>query len=261
VPIRLGAVSYLNARPLVFGLDRDPRRFSLRFDVPSACAELLHAGDIDLGLIPSIEFQSGDYRIVPGAAVASKGPVGSVALYSARRPDAIRSIAVDSSSRTSAALLRVLCADYFGIDPAFHSEEPDLERMLTSTDAALLIGDRALFADHRALGVAKIDLGEVWTAFTGLPFVYAFWAGRPGAVGAADCNALARARAEGAANVDAIACLESPRDPARARAISEYLRDNIHYTLDEAELEGLGRFYERAAALGIVGAVKPPVLY
>jgi chorismate dehydratase len=115
VPVRLGAVGYLNARPLVFGLDRSSR-FALRFDVPSRCASLLHDGGIDLGLIPSIEYLRGpaggsganDYRIVPGPAIVSRGAVASVMLYSKKPIGDVRSIAMDTSSRTSVALTRVL---------------------------------------------------------------------------------------------------------------------------------------------------------
>ena len=123
--VRLGAVGYLNARPLVFGLERSPR-FDLRFDVPSKCAELLHERRIDVGLIPSIEYLrhpagaapdgAAAYRIVPDLAIASRGPVASVALFTTRPMPDVRSIAMDTSSRTSVALVRVLCARHFRID-------------------------------------------------------------------------------------------------------------------------------------------------
>src|SRR6266436_4538660 len=101
--VRLGAVGYLNARPLVFGLDTS-RHFRVRFDVPSKCAALLHEGEIDVGLIPSIEYQRGDYWIAPDLAIASRGEVRSVALYTTRAMADVRSIAMDTSSRTSVAL-------------------------------------------------------------------------------------------------------------------------------------------------------------
>ncbi|HCH36781.1 MAG TPA: hypothetical protein DEU67_02065, partial [Acidobacteria bacterium] len=126
--IRLGAVSYLNARPLVHGLDQQTSRFSLRFDVPSRCASLLHDGAVDLGLIPSIEItQRPDYHIVPNVAIASIGRVASVAVFASRPITAVRSIAVDRSSRTSVALLRVLCAQSFDIEPKFVTLEPDIK--------------------------------------------------------------------------------------------------------------------------------------
>ena len=144
--LRLGAVSYLNARPLVYGLERKPR-FDLRYDVPSECARLLHGGSIDVGLIPSIEYLRGPqpYVLVPGPAVTSRGPVASVALYTRLEPRDIRSVAMDSSSRTSVALATVMLRRFFGVSPEAVSMAPDLESMLARADAALIIGDLALF--------------------------------------------------------------------------------------------------------------------
>ena len=144
--LRLGAVGYLNARPLVYRLDRKPR-FDLRYDVPSECARLLHDGSIDVGLIPSIEYLRGPepYALVPGPAVTSRGPVASVALYTRVDPRDIRSIAMDSSSKTSVALATVMLRRSFGVSPSTVSMPPDLEAMLARADAALIIGDIALF--------------------------------------------------------------------------------------------------------------------
>ena len=145
------------------------------------CAELLQAGDVDLGLTPSIEYlHAPDYRFVPGIGIGSRGPVTSVAIFSTRPMAEVRTIALDTSSRTSVALTRVLCHDWFKIAPAFVPQGPSLEAMTAAHDAALLIGDPALEADAAALGLTKIDLGEAWPAMTGLPFVYAAWTGRAG---------------------------------------------------------------------------------
>ena|SRR5579872_650729 len=145
--IHLGAVGFLNARPLVFRLDRSPR-FTLRYDVPSECARLLQAGDIDVGLIPSIEYLRDDaVRIVPDVAIASRGPVRSVVLYVKGRIGNVRTIVADAGSRTSVALVRVLCERLFKIRPAIDIGGPDLAAMLARADAALLIGDKTLFDD------------------------------------------------------------------------------------------------------------------
>jgi predicted solute-binding protein len=200
--VRLGAVEYLNARPLVYGLGDSPR-FSIRFDVPSRCADLLHAGEIDVGLIPSIEYVRGrgPYAVVPGVAIASRGPVASVAIYTTKPMSDVRTLALDTSSRSSVALARVLCAKAFDIAPSFRAESPNLERMLSASDAALIIGDTALFLDRgvvsrggHTVAVEKIDLGDVWTKSTGLPFVYAFWAGRPDALDREDVAELLSAK-------------------------------------------------------------------
>jgi chorismate dehydratase len=163
----------------------------------------------------------------------------------------VRTIALDTSSRTSVALTRVLCHDWFHIEPAFAPQGPSLEAMTASHDAALLIGDPALEADAAALGLTKIDLGETWTAMTGLPFVYAAWTGRPGAVTAADVTALQAARDEGLANLEAIAEEYAPGDPVRTARAAAYLRDNVRYGLGPEEVAGLQLFLDRAAALGL----------
>lgn len=258
--LRLGAVGYLNTLPLVHGLDRHPERFALRFDVPSRCATLLHAGEIDLGLIPSIEFTSGsDYRGVPDVAIASNGPVASVAVFSSRPVGAITSIALDTSSRTSAALLQVLCRERFGIAPRFERHAPSLDEMLARHDAALLIGDPALFTDHEARGLLKIDLGEAWTAMTGLPFVWAFWAGRPAVVTDEVCRALAEARDAGVDAVDEIADAYAAGDPERRAVAATYLRHHIEYHLGAAHEAAIERYYASAAILGLVPPGARPV--
>jgi chorismate dehydratase len=251
--VRLGAVEYLNARPLVYDLERDPS-FRIRFDVPARCAALLHEGDVDVGLIPSIEYLRGDrgdaYRIVPDLAIASRGAVASVALFTKRPLGAIRSIAVDTSSRTSAALVRVLCARVFDIDPVFVPHGPDLVSMLASADAALLIGDKALLETGPG---EKIDLGQAWAEATGLPFVYAFWAGRPGALGTDQILALHRARDAGVTHVDAVARAYFSA-PAEQALGARYLRDNIWYTLGADERKGLELFYQYARDLDLAPA-------
>lgn len=254
--LRVGAVSYLNSRPLVHGLGVRPDLFAVRTDVPSTCATLLHEGAIDVGLIPSIEYlQRPDYQIVPGIAVASQGPVASVALFTTRPIHAVRSIALDSSSRTSAALVRVLCARWFHIEPAWQTVAPDLAAMTNGHDAALLIGDPALFASYEAAGLEKIDLGTEWTAMTGLPFVWACWVGRPGMVSREAARALQAARDAGVAALGEIASDFAGDHRQKAAFVHAYLRDNIRYTLGAEELAGLRRFLDEAAALGIVSGL------
>ena len=260
--VRLGAVGYLNARPLVHGLDRAPG-FGLRFDVPSRCAALLHARDIDLGLIPSIEYlrsPAGEsYRIVPDLAIASRGAVASVALYTRKGMEDVRSIALDTSSRTSVALVRVLCARAFRIQPDLRASPPDLEAMLAGSDAALIIGDNALFQSaitNLQSPIAKIDLGEAWTTMTGLPFVYAFWAGRPDALTSEHVHALQEARDRGVARSREIAEEYCPGAPDRQAIAARYLRDNIKYGLGPDERAGLELFYRYAEEAGAVDPVE-----
>ena len=255
--VRLGAVGYLNARPLVHGLDARTDLFDLRFDVPSRCATLLHEGGTDLGMIPSIEYLRGPkpYRVVPDLGIISDGEVASVAVF-ARVPLAqVRRIGLDTSSRTSAGLTRVLCREAWGIDPVFERVPPRVAAAVRGYDAALLIGDPALFLDHEAAGLTKLDLGAEWTRLTGLPFVWAFWAGRPGAIDAAGIAALQDARDKGTAASDAIA--DAYCGAGRASVCRAYLRDNIKYRLGDRETEGLRRYYELAAKHGLVERAGP----
>lgn len=259
-PLRLGAVDYLNARPLVHGLDRRPDLFSLRFDPPSRCAVLLHEGSIDVGMIPVIEYCRGpEYRIVPGMAIVSSGTVASVALFTKVPVEQVRTIAADTSSRTSNALLRILCAERFGIRPAFTPMAPDPDAMLAANDAALIIGDPALYLDPGAAGVQKIDLGDEWSRMTGLPFVWAFWAGRPDIVSPAAVAALREARDAGVAAGDAIAAAYC--GPARAALGQAYLRDNIQYDLGEREIQGIRAYYGLAARHQLIDAARDPRFY
>jgi len=250
--VRIGAVGYLNARPLTWALDRDPGRWAIRYDLPAVCAGLLQAGEVDLGLTPSIEYLYDPlYRFVPGIGIGSRGAVTSVAIFTTRPMADVKTIALDTSSRTSVALTRVLCHDWFKIAPAFVPQGPSLEAMTAAHDAALLIGDPALEADAAALGLTKVDLGEAWLAMTGRPFVYAAWTGRAGAVGADDVRALQAARDEGLANITTIAAEYAPDDPPRAAKAAIYLRDNVRYRLGPDEVAGLQLFLDRAAALGL----------
>jgi chorismate dehydratase len=255
-PVRLGAVSYLNTRPLVHGLEARRDLFEVRFDVPAQCAALLHEARIDLGLIPAIEYLRGDYRIVPGVAIGSDGPVSSVAIFSRVPVDKITTLAMDISSRTSVALTRVLCAQRWQIAPKFTPAEPDLRQMLARADAALIIGDPALTIDYAALGLTKIDLGSEWKDFTGLPFVYAMWSGREGACRPEHVAELNAARERGTRDIDAIARAESGGDAAREQLVARYLRDNLAYPLGEREIAGLRRFHELASGQGIAPGVR-----
>jgi chorismate dehydratase len=258
--IRVGAVGFLNARPLEYGLERDPR-FTVRLDVPSACAALLHAGEIDLGLVPVIELLRGPvaYDVVPGLAIACDGAVQSVALFTTVPVAQVRRIALDVSSRSSVGLLRVLCRHHFGIAPTFVDAAPDLAAMLSVADAALVIGDPALEAPYEALGAEKVDLGAAWKDFTGLPFVFATWIARPGVLTPALVARLLEARREGLEAIPALAQAEAGLRPERAAGLEQYLRENIRYDLDEGALRGLSRYLTLAMQDGLAPQ-RPDVL-
>jgi len=255
---RLGAVSYLNARPLTAALPKDRSLFAVEYCVPSQCAADLHAGRIELGLIPSIEYARGPepYRIVPGVAIAACGAVLTVRLFWRGPFGQIRRVALDTSSRTSAALLRILMRERFHLEPEFVEVPPDLPGMLAVADAALLIGD----AVFRTAGVRcdSIDLGQEWEELTGLPFVFAFWAGRPDALTIHQAEALVQARDRGREQLGQIArafWAEKESFGLPASFYESYLADHIRFDLGEAELEGLRTFYRLAQAHALIESV------
>jgi len=244
-------VPYLNVAPIVHGL-RDDARFEIVRDVPSRIAELLHAGEIDLGMIPSIEYAAGDYAIVSDIAIGSHGPVRSVCLFHRGPIEAVRRVALDSSSRTSVALLKILLRQRLGRDPEYVSMAPRIPEMLAAADAALAIGDPALYFDEAC---ERLDLGEAWTQSTGLPFVFAFWAGRPGALTGSDVERLRASLGAGRAALDSIASAYNGWGAGRRSENEAYLRSNIVYDLGEAQRAGLLEFYRRACGLGIIARV------
>lgn len=249
--LRLGAVSYLNVEPIIHGLGDDPR-FRLLREVPSKVAERLHAGEIDLGTIPSIEYAFGDYAIVPGIAIGSRGPVGSVNLYHQTPIESIERVALDTSSRTSVALLKVLLRERLGRDPVYLERAPRLPEMLAEADAALLIGDPALYLET---ATPRLDLGAEWHRLTGLPFVYAFWAGRPGVVDGPGVAALQEALARGRAAVREISAGYAAGGDGQAARNESYLTAQIQFDLGPDEQAGLREFYARAAAQGLIPRV------
>ena len=251
---RLGAVSYLNTRPLVFALERDGSPFALSYSVPSRCADDLACGAVDVGVIPSIEYarSTEPYCIVPGIGIGARGAVLTVRLYHRGAVDKITSVALDLSSRTSVALVRILLRERYGLDPTFIDAAPDLEAMLASADAALLIGDPVFAALDGAH--SSLDLGTEWSELTGLPFVFAFWAGRKDALDPVLVRALIAAKEEGLRHIDDIARAYHGERPGDLALYAHYLREHIDFDLDAAALAGLRTFYDQAAAHGLIAA-------
>jgi chorismate dehydratase len=250
-PLRLGVVSYLNAEPLVYGLAGEPA-YVLERDLPARVASRLLAGELDLGMIPAAAYADGDYAIVPGVAIASRGPVRSVRLYHPGDLQAVRRVALDTSSRTSVVLARVLLQEILGREIETVAAAPDRAAMLEVADAAVLIGDPALYDES---GTAFTDLGEEWTRRTGLPFVYAFWAGPAGAASPAQVARLQEALADGVRNAAAIAASYDGLGAGRAALNESYLRANIHYAFGPEEQAGLREFYRRAHGLRLIPRV------
>src|SRR5918912_241299 len=179
--VRVGAVNYLNTKPLICDLEELAPEAELVLDVPARLADRLAAGELDVALIPVIEyFRAGSYTVVPNIAIASRGPVLSVTLFSRVPWPGIRRVALDEGSRTSAALTQVLLRQRHGVAPELVPLPLDRGAEDADADAVLLIGDRAMRACLPGFAHA-FDLGQEWHDWTGLPFVYAVWAVRPGA--------------------------------------------------------------------------------
>jgi chorismate dehydratase len=249
--VRIGAVNYLNTRPLIHDLDVLAPGAELRLEVPSRLADLLAEGQLDVALIPVIEyFRATGYTVVPGLCIASRGPVLSVTLFSRKPWAEIRRVALDAGSRTSAALTQILLQKRHGIRPEVIPLPLDHAAEDADVDAVLLIGDRAMHACLPGFEHA-FDLGQEWHNWTGLPFVYAFWAVRPGADLGPVEEALQEARRRGGRQVGPIAHREAPRLGLDAGFCRRYLQSLIHFDLGSREREGLEHFRRLAVEQGL----------
>jgi chorismate dehydratase len=249
--LTLGAVTYLNTKPLVYRLDRFATEAKVSYDLPSRLADQLAAGQLDVALIPSIEyFHQPGYSIVSDACIACRGPVLSVKLFCRVPPKQIRSLALDEGSRTSAALVRILLMERFGLAPRLEPLPMNLPLESVSADAVLFIGDRAI---HTPPGrFAEVwDVGDQWCRWTGLPFVFAMWVARSGVDVRLLEPALAEARDCGVANLEQIAELEAGPLGLTMPQCLAYLRDHLHFYLGPRERNGLQLFYRKASALGL----------
>lgn len=250
--LRVGAVSYLNTKPLIRHLPELARDVDLVLEVPSRLAADLAAGRLDVGLIPSIEyFRAGEYSILPGVSISSFGPVMSVKLCS-RKPFArIETVAADEGSRTSIALTHILLFHLFGVEPQTRPLPLTDDYRSDSADAVLVIGDRAMRVRDGEYPYT-LDLGYEWSRWTGLPFVFAFFAVADGVtVPPPVADAFLRAKEMGRGEIPAIVQEESVRLGLDETQCRYYLEKVIRHDFGDAELEGLVRFYELAVERGL----------
>lgn len=253
--IRIGAVNYLNSKPLIEGLREDLAEVApgseLFLDYPSRLADDLEAEHLDVALVPSIEcLRDPGYEVVTDACVAAHGPVLSVKLYSRVPISEIASLSLDEGSRTSAALARVLLAERFGLHPRLEPLPLGRSVDASSADAILLIGDRAMHPLQETF-VETWDLGDIWNQWTGLPFVFALWATRPGTPLGRVEEALVAARDRGLERLDLIAEREAVELGIPSTEAAGYLHDNLHFHLGHAERHGLELFHRLAVAQGL----------
>lgn len=249
--IRVGAVNYLNTKPLICDLELIAPEIELVLDVPSRLADLLAQDKLDVALIPVIEyFRAANYEVLPNMAIASRGPVLSVTLFSKQPWSGIRRIALDEGSRTSAALVQVLLQKRYQVKPEVVPLPLDQPAEAADADAVLLIGDRAMRACLPGF-VHAFDLGQEWHDWTGLPFVYAFWAARPGIELGPVTEALTEAKRRGQERIGPIAFAEAPLLGLDAGFCRRYLQSIIQFDLGPRELAGLRKFQYLAAELGL----------
>jgi chorismate dehydratase len=248
---RIGAVSYLNTKPLIWNLSRLAPGASVEMDYPSRLADRLVAGQLDVALIPSIELsRNPQFSIISDACIACRGPVLSVKLFLRVPPAEVKTLALDEGSRTSAALAQILLAEQYQVWPQLLPLPVEATLQDTAADAVLLIGDRAM---HSPAGrFAQVwDLGDIWCKTTGLPFVFAMWVARPEFELGNLEQAISQARDEGLLHLAEIAHKEAAPLGLTVPQCQSYLRDNLYFHLGSRELEGLHRFIERAGQLGL----------
>ena len=272
---KISIVQYLNSVPRAWGILQGAQKefFDPVLSIPAECAEQLSRGAVDIGLIPSIEFQRiKGSKIVPGPAVTSFNRVRSVLLISLVPLWKVKTVAADKGSRTSVALAQIIFNDFYHTRPEFRPAEPDLGSMLAENDAALLIGDPALkfMEQHERPDAEKqkaflrlspeppevFDLAERWKFLTGLPFVFAFWAVRDGFRDKNVAALLRQSRDFGEANIPAIAEMYSVELGLKKEFLQEYLERNVYYHMNGASIEALRLFYEKAAEVGAIKSVR-----
>jgi chorismate dehydratase len=261
--LRISAISYLNTAPLMWDFEHGEagRDFDISYTLPSNCARDLQAGTADIGIITAAAYASmpGLLQILPGVAIASRRAVRSILLVSKVPVEQIQTVALDTSSMTSVALTKILFEKWLGGGRTFADMPPNLEQMLATHDAGLLIGDPALQVDRsRCL---TLDLAEEWIRHTGKPFVFAFWAVRSDALQEASpvldlAQIFQDSRDHGLtpSSLNQIAREWAPRLSLREDEVRSYLTENIHYELDPGCLEGLQLFYRYAAEIGALPA-------
>jgi chorismate dehydratase len=248
---RVCAVSYLNTSPLVWGLLHGQQKESveLSFSVPSVCADRLESGEVDIGLVPCAELPRLDLEFAPEVGIACRGPVRSILLVSKVDPSRIETVAADSGSRTSVMLTRIVLNRVFGTQPAILTMSPNLHAMLERADAALIIGDPALHLHPEQLPYRVLDLGEEWVKLSGLPMVFAVWAGKAQFMTDSVRRTFIESYRFGFDHLDEIVASAPSIHGVPAELARLYLTRHIVFELNDHDRLGLARFLEWAAEL------------
>jgi chorismate dehydratase len=247
--LRIAASSYLNTAPLIWSFLHGSKRESAKLltdESPARCAEMLARDEVRAALVPVIEYQrTHGIALVPDVCVASRFAVRSVVIASKRDElKSLRRIALDDSSRTSAALVKIIFREYLGVEPEWRVMRSDVAAMLEDNDAALIIGDPAMKIPGDQFHV--FDLATLWREHTGLGFVFAMWMAREEEAEQIRAIDFVAARDEGLAHVEEIVSEYEPRLGLTRRALERYLTQNISFSLDEELRAGLELFFELA---------------
>ena len=252
--VRIGAVSYLNTKPLVHGLQQLLPDAEIVYDLPSRLADELATGKLDVALIPSIEYlQQPGYTIISDACIACRGPVYSVQLLSRKPIEEIETLALDEGSRTSVAMVQILLKQQFNLMPRLEPFPIGSDISELPSDAVLVIGDRAMHLSNHGFHEAW-DLGEQWCHWSGLPFVFAMWVARQSFSEHFERvqAALSTARDQGLEHLEEIAGEESSHVQLSQSQCLTYLRDNLHFQLGSQEQQGLELFFDQAQKLDLL---------
>lgn len=254
-PIRVDSVAFINSRPLIRGLDREPS-VALTMAVPSRLIDGLREGRTDVALLPVIDYQRlPSLRIVPASCIGCFGPTLTVRLFCKVDPRRVTRVACDTDSHTSVALARVIFAKLYGVRPEF----VDLPEAADADDEArLLIGDKVICEPPAGFPI-QIDLGEAWRELTGLPFVFAIWCARPGVALDGLPRLLHETMRRGLREVDAIVAADAVErgwPPAIAR---QYLTEYLKFDVGPRQLEAIDRFHAYAEELGIIPSPRRPL--
>lgn len=260
---RIAASSYLNTAPLIWSFIHGSQREQVELftdKAPARCGEMLADGEVDVALVPMIEYQRiPDIAIVPDVCVGSRTAVKSVVLATRKNNlKKVESVALDESSRTSAALVKIIFREFLGSEPKWETSAPDLNSMLTGADAALIIGDPAMKIPRDKFRV--FDLATLWHEFTGTGFVFAMWMMRKDAAERVRSVDFAAARDAGLANLDDIERTYVEQIGLSEKEIRDYLTENIVFSVDEGMRKGLERYFELARKHGLIGSAKELIL-
>lgn len=248
--LRIGVVPYMNAKPLICGLDQYPNEIELVFEVPSLLPNMLNTDQIDVATVPSIEyFRADNYAIIPDISISSVGTVESVKIFSKVPLQNIRSVALDKSSLTSCALTKIIFKEQYRLSPQYTQWNQRYDITNTDTDAVLIIGDNAFKITDN--GYVTLDLGQSWFEFTGLPFVYALWVVKRHRSIPGINSLLNSAKKIGIHSISTLANTESKRLQLPQERCLNYLTNSIRYDLGKDEINGLLTFYQYAVSLDL----------